>query len=266
LHQDYFRASAFLGHPLTNAAFTAVSIFIMLSLRAPLIFKTLAFVVMLASLVAFGGRSALAFSVMGLTGLGLYGVWRYFREQEITVMKIILVALAILVVPGICLGLLYAALHSGMGERLMAYSNLQDDSAEVRLWSFRVFEFMTPTDILTGVDGDQVTALASDVGVNAPTTDIENPWILMFLALGGIVFPIWLAGLAVVIWRLGSGTSPAIKMAVIEYFLIASTSNSFGRKDLVFGVIGGIAVCARRLYTPKMSSTVMTQQQSRVDG
>jgi hypothetical protein len=128
----------------------------------------------------------------------------------------------------------------------MAYSSLNDESAEVRLWSLRVFNYMSPADILFGVDGDQIETITSYAGVSAPSTDIENPWILMLLFLGAILFPIWLMALIACVWRLMSGASPAIKIAIIVYFLIASMSNSFGRKDPMYAILAGIVVCVKR--------------------
>jgi len=247
LHQDYFRASAFLGHPLTNAAFTTVSIFVLLSLRISNLLKGSLFLVMLLSLVAFGGRSALGFSIMGLIILGAIEIRRYFMTHTLNVLRLLVILLALMLIPIACISLLYAVLHSGMGERLLAYSSLNDESAEVRLWSLRVFNFMSPADILLGVDGDQITTITSYAGVSAPTTDIENPWILMLLFLGAVLFPVWLMGLGACVWRLMAGAAPALKIAVIIYFLIASMSNSFGRKDPMYAILAGIIVCTKRL-------------------
>jgi hypothetical protein len=134
-----------------------------------------------------------------------------------------------------------------MGERLMNYSSLNDDSASVRLLSFRVFGYMSPDDLLFGVDGDRITAIGLHTGVANPMSDIENPWVLMFMFLGAIMFALWLCGWAATVWRLMAGADVALKLAVIEYFLISSTSNSFGRKDPVYAILAGIVVCVKRL-------------------
>jgi hypothetical protein len=248
LRQDYFRASAFLGHPLSNALFAACSIFVVLSLRMPTVLKSAAFLMMLASLVAFGGRSSLGTCVLGLGVLGLIAAKdRIAHRRSMTVLQMMLTLLVILLVPLACGVLLYAALHSGMGERLMAYNSMSDDSASVRLQAFRLFDYMTPDDLIFGDDGDRIAVIANQAGIDTPLSDIENPWVLMFMFLGGIMFIPWICGLIAFLRKLMSGASPALKIAILEYFLIASTSNSFGRKDPVFLIIIGITVCVKRL-------------------
>jgi hypothetical protein len=129
----------------------------------------------------------------------------------------------------------------------MAYRSLTDDSAGVRLMAFDVFGQMTPADMIFGLDGDRIAAIGSHTGLANPMSDIENPWVLMFMFLGMIMFSVWLCGLAACIWRLMAGASPALKIAVVEYFVIASASNSFGRKDPVYFILAGIVVCVKRL-------------------
>jgi hypothetical protein len=247
LKQDYFRASAFLGHPLTNAGFTSMALFVVLGLRMPLWVKSAAFLIMLCSLVAFGGRSALIFTVIFLMILGIISVRTYFRGNNLTVLQIIFAVTAVICVPLFCLSLLYVVLHSEIGARLMAYSSGDDDSAGVRFLAFQALDYMTPTDILFGMDGDQITQISLRVGVMDPTSDIENAWILMFMFLGIFMFPLWLGGLAACLSRLMTGASPALKIAVVDYFFLASTSNSFGRKDPIYAILAGIIVCAKHL-------------------
>jgi hypothetical protein len=247
LHQDYFRSSAFLGHPLTNASFTAVATLVMLSLRMQRMLKAGLFLIMLSSLVAFGGRSSLGVSLGGFVILGILSLGRFFRRGQLSVQQMFLVVLGVILTPLVCGALLYGALHSDMGERLMNYSSLNDDSASVRLLSFRVFGYMSPDDLLFGVDGDRITAIGLHTGVANPMSDIENPWVLMFMFLGAIMFALWLCGWAATVWRLMAGADVALKLAVIEYFLISSTSNSFGRKDPVYAILAGIVVCVKRL-------------------
>ncbi|MDR3448282.1 MAG: VpsF family polysaccharide biosynthesis protein [Alphaproteobacteria bacterium] len=246
LQQDYFRASALLGHPLTNACFTAVSLFIVMGLRLRPGLKAFAFVVMLVSLVGFGSRSALGFAAMGLVVLGLIGIRKSFLSKNMTVMRLMLIVLGVMLIPALCVALIYAAMHSEMGARLMAYDSLHDESATARLVALHVIDFMSPHDLLFGMSSDQITAISSQEGLANPA-DIENPWILMFMFLGIFMFTLWFLGLAGFVWRLMAGSSPALQLAIIEYFCIASTSNSFARKDPILIFLGGIVVCVNRL-------------------
>ncbi len=247
LQQDYFRASALRGHPLTNAMFDSISLFVLLNLRMRLWLKACLFLVMLVALVSFGGRAALLISCIGLALLGLYMLAKYMLAARMSVMRLIAVFLALFLVPALCFGLLYGTLHSGMGERLMAYNGVDDDSASVRLSATYALDLMSTTDMIFGMDDEQVTAMGERIGLAGPSTDIENPWLLMFMFLGGIMFPLWLATLGLFLWRLMAGASPILKMTVIDYFCIASTSNSFGRKDVTLMLLVGIIVCAKKM-------------------
>jgi hypothetical protein len=247
LQQDYFRSSAIIGHPLANAVFTVVALFVILSMRMPTALKSVVFLIMIASLVAFGSRSGLGMCAIGLTILGLIEIKKYLSTNQLSVMQLIIGAGAILIVPLVSFGLIYIVLHGSLGERLLAYNSLNDESAEVRMMVFRVFNYMTPSDFIFGSDGDHTLDIANRVGLKNPTSDIENPWILMFMFLGALMFVPWFGALVGYVLRLMSGASPAIKLAVLEYFAVTSTSNSFGRKDLIFGMLGGIIVCVKRM-------------------
>ena len=240
-----------MGHPLVNAIFNGTSLFALLCLRMPGLLKSLIFMVMLAAMVAFGGRSALTVTLAGLVILGMIECWKYFMSRGMSVLRLASLFLALLLIPAVCGGLLYGVMHSGIGERLMAYDSLEDDSASVRLASISVVNFMTTDDIIFGMDGDQIAAIGQHAGIGAPTSDIENPWILMFMFLGALIFPIWLCGLFCCMWRLMSGAPPALKIGLIAYFCMSSTSNSFGRKDPVYMLLPGIIVCIKRLKEQK---------------
>ncbi|MDE1900764.1 MAG: VpsF family polysaccharide biosynthesis protein [Alphaproteobacteria bacterium] len=247
LKQDYFRASALFGHPLSNAVITAVTLFVVIDLPLHPFLKAALIGEMLISLVGFGGRMALVVAVAGCALLGARALWASVTAHGLTVMRLTLALVAALAVPAIAGGALYAALHSDMGARLMAYDSLQDDSARVRVQSWKAPLLLSPEEVFFGVDGDRVDQISQQLDIASPTSDIENPWILMFMFLGAIMFTLWLCGLAAVVRRLTSNASPALTMAVIGYFVIASSSNSFGRKDPMFLLLPGLIICAKML-------------------
>ena len=74
-----FRASAWLVHPLNNALFTPVMLFITMAVRLPKIVKVLVGTILCTSLVAFGGRTGLIVACLGLAVLGILAVSRASR-------------------------------------------------------------------------------------------------------------------------------------------------------------------------------------------
>ena len=214
---------------------------------APL--KKLFFVfVLLASLVAFGGRAALGISFLCLIPAAFIALKQIFRK--LTLMKMIGLASAGLILPLVLIGGLIALINSHMGERLMAFSSFDDNSAAARWVIIKAFDYITFDELLFGISPARIEEIAYQLGLILPMSDIENPWVLMFMLLGAIMFPFWLGMTGVFIWKLQNKKPLMLKMVILAYFLIASTSNSFGRKDAIYALMVAIVTCAGRVCWP----------------
>jgi len=146
----------------------------------------------------------------------------------------------------VCLtGGLYALIHSSMGERILAHAQW-DASAHSRALAFMVFDYTKADDIIFGMSTDRIMEIAYRMNLAVPLSDIENPWLLMFMYLGIIAFPFWLLATLAFIYKLMQGKSLALKLAVLAYFITASTSNSFGRKDSTYLIMVCAVICAAR--------------------
>jgi hypothetical protein len=245
LHEDIFRSSALLGHPLTNAAVTCVVIFIAMGMRYRPITKSLLLAIFIASLVAFGGRAGFGVSILGLVVLACGVIARAVR-RGLSLLELLLLIGAVLAVP-VCGGMgLYVALNSDMGDRLMAMRSLQDESADSRWLAFRAFDYMSREEILLGATQERMVQIAYRMGLSLPVDDIENPWILMLMSMGVLVFAVWLPATVAFALRLMRGQPLALKIAVVAYFVVASTSNSFGRKDSTYVLMVGAVISAGR--------------------
>jgi hypothetical protein len=245
LHEDIFRASALFGHPLTNAMVTDVAIFIAMGMRYGRITKALLMAIFLASLVAFGGRGGIALCILGLIPLAFTAIAQSAR-RGLSMQELFVVIAAVLVVPLCIAGGLFVVLNSDMGERLMAMRSMQDESAEARLLAFKVFGYMTTEELVLGTTQLRIVEIAYRMGLSLPLSDIENPWILMLMSLGIVVFAVWLPATVAFAMRLMRGQPLALKIAVAAYYIVASTSNSFGRKDSTYVLMVGMVVCAGR--------------------
>jgi hypothetical protein len=247
LHEAYFRASAFIGHPLDNAIFTVVALFVLLVTDYPLILKALVAAILLAALAAFGGRAALACSVFGLLMLACASLWKIPVHQRITLPQLCMVAGAGLAMPLFMAAIAWLAVHGGMGERLAASATGWDGSADARRLALSAFDYMKPEEIWFGVPGSRIMDIVYRMNLKVPLAEIENPWILMCMSLGAIVFPFWLMATLAFIYRLMKKQPLALRFAVLSYFLIASTANSFGRKDANYLIMASAAICAGRM-------------------
>ena len=101
-------------------------------------------------------------------------------------------------------------------------------------------------DVLFGVNADRLDLLKTQIGITSSgLEDIENPWLLTFLGLGLLGWPLLLGSLFTLMLHLGRRANTGTSwMLVTVVLLICSTSNSLGRKtpDLVFLSIFAIAL------------------------
>ena len=116
-------------------------------------------------------------------------------------------------------------------------------------------------DVLFGVNADRLDLLKTQIGLSTTRLqDIENPWLLTFLGLGLLGWPLLLGSLFTLMLHLGRRANTGTSwMLVTVVLLICSTSNSLGRKtpDLVFLSIFAIALSsfkARQEQAPSGSA------------
>jgi hypothetical protein len=240
-----FRPSAFLGHPLANALYTTLALFVMLATELPVWVKTLLLVLYMTTLVAFGERSAFAITLIGLVPLGLMAIKRAIAGRRLTLARMFLLCAAALVIPAALTGGLYLIVGSGLGERLSSLLSMQDDSADARWVAFKALNYLSPSEMMLGVSTLRTVEIVDRLNFILPMADIENPWLLMLLYMGVIFFSLWLVLLTVYIVSLMRESPAALKMSIVMYMVIASTSNSFGRKDNIFALLPALVICTK---------------------
>jgi len=252
LHEEYFRASAFIGHPLDNAMFTAIVLFITLASDYPQIIKACTGTILMAALLAFGGRAALFYSIFGLISLTAASLWRMLVHQRVTLPQLAMVIAAGLAAPLFLTVLLWLSAHGGVGERLTASMAKWDNSADARRLAFTVFHYMTEEEIWFGISPSRIVDIVYRMNLKVPLSDLENPWIMMCISLGMLTFPFWLLAMFAFIYHLMKHKPLALQLAIMAYFLIASTANSFGRKDANFLIMVSAITCAGQLRIKRL--------------
>jgi len=248
LREEYFRASAFLGHPLNNALFTTIALFVAMSLRISGFLKMFLLLIFLTSLVAFGGRAGFVFSVLGLIPLAIQMIRSVLTDPRLTQSRRFLFMTGILIVPVLLFGGLFLVMGSPIGERLMALSSFTDASAQGRWLAFKAVQFMTTEEIWFGATAERVVEIAYRMSLVFPITDIENPWVMMFMLLGLLAFSVWLVTTLVFAWRLMRGQLLALQLAVLGYFVVASSFNSFGTKNTIYAILVAVVISAQRAF------------------
>jgi hypothetical protein len=238
--EDLFRSSALFGHPLVNAKATASMLAIATFLPLRPLWRWLHVVLLLLSLLAFGGRFAM------VTTVALYGSWALMSFARDTVRGrfsyLQLTGGSVLLTLGLA-GLIGFVAVTGLGERI--FTGLQlDKSASVRLTVLSAYEYVTTEQLWLGTSARDIDLVALRLGLDPVYEAIENSWIYLSLQLGLILFSIWLVGfVCFLIWLLRQAPGIAV-MGVLVYMLNASTTNTLAAKTITMGLLVIFVVCA----------------------
>ena len=216
---EYFRATALMGHPLENAFITSSVMFLVPAMPWSASRKFAVLTVCMAGILAFGARSSFAATLL-LGGVAvLFFASRALLRGE---MRVSTIAAA----PWIGLVTLAAgaALTFGtsLGERIVELAKF-DASAQTRLDVFKLFDYLSPSQLLYGVDFAEINFLMKtykDVSI------IENCWIGLLLMLGAILFVVFALSLLGFFRSIARGRGALAFFAIVNFLLVASTSNS----------------------------------------
>jgi hypothetical protein len=116
-----------------------------------------------------------------------------------------------------------------IGERILARL-YWDDSAQTRVVQFKVLADLTPKEWILGASIDRVRDIIFQIGLKMPFNDIENFWLVMLINLGAIGYVFYLAGFLPLLKYLWKSNTTVARVMLVTTILVASTSNSLGRK------------------------------------
>lgn len=253
---DEFRGQALYDHPLTGALVTSMALFMVLGMRMRGWLTTGIFGFFIIGLMSFGGRSALATTMLMIAAAVLFQLASGLATGRLNVGFLGAFIAGVILLPAL---LVLLTATTDVGARITSHLYL-DDSADVRIVQWRVLSLLNMHDVLFGVPLERINLFKAQVGLSGIGDDIENPWLLTFLNLGVIGFPCLFAAVFLFMWHLGRRTDTPIGwLIVIATLLICSTSNSLGRKapDLVF--LAGVVV-ALSGFRSAQNQAAATQQ------
>ncbi len=234
MNVDEFRGAAFYTHPLTGAMVTAMALFMVLGMRLRGWVAAGLFGVFAVGLMSFGGRGALITAVFMITTAALFQLASGLATRRLSVGFLGAFVAGVVLIPTLFVVL---TTMTDVGMRIMTHLYL-DSSAENRILQWRVLDQLNMTDVLFGASPAQIEVYKVQVGITGiGSSDIENPWLLLFLSLGLVGFPFLIGSLFLFLLHLGRRVNSGLGwMLVIATLLICSTNNSLGRKapDLLF--------------------------------
>ncbi len=231
--EEYFRSSAMLGHPLVNAKLTAALLPIALLLPMRAAWRWLHVVLLLLSLLAYGGRFGLLSSVL------IYGLWALGRLAADALRGrfsyLQLTGGSVLLTLGLA-ALVLGVVLSGLGERIFASLYL-DSSASVRLRVWSAYDFVNLEQLWLGISAREIDTVALRLGLDPNYEAIENGWIYLSLQMGLVFFAFWVLGFCcLVIWMLRQAPALAA-VGVLVFLLNVSANNALASKTVVLGML-----------------------------
>ena len=239
---EEFRGQAWFSHPLTGSLVTAMALFLTLGMRLRKWLVAPILVILLVGLMSFGGRGAFAVSVMMIAAAALFQLASGLVTRRLNIGFLSAFIAGALLLPAL---FIVITTHSDIGMRLTSHLYM-DDSADVRVIQWQVLDQLRLRDVLFGMPYDRIEALKANIGLAAVGSDIENPWLLMFLNLGIVAYPFLVAAIFLLLLHLARQANNSVSWLLITaILLIVSTSNSLGRRtpDLIF--LSAFAVAMR---------------------
>lgn len=237
--EPIFRSTALLGHPLKNASVLAMFLCTFAVIRHHLGLAIVGSALVTLSLLAFGSRTAfvLCAAVGGLAMLVL--VMQSFRSENFSYPKMLGIAMLALTAP-MAGGVLYLIFGE---ESRIAQTLFWDASAESRLLAFRVFDYVTPGELVFGIGPEGIERILTHLKQFTTLTDIENAWILLLLNFGLMCWALFVLAFGWMLLTLLKGAPMPVKAAALVFMVMASSNNSLAVKDsslvlLVVAVMG----------------------------
>jgi hypothetical protein len=227
-----FRPTALYDHPLTGAAMTLIGIFVAPDRPGGRWIRILYIMLMGLGLIAFGARAAMAALMLVLAVSGVMNAWHVIRSRHVPAQKLATTAAVLM------LGVIgcAAAACAGFAERLTTHF-YWDKSAQVRLNQWQVLGQLDQQQMIFGVVRKDLLAVLEPMRLAYDVPVIENFWLLMFLSLGLVGFPFFVAGLgSLLVWCAARSCGRATPM-VLCLLATASASNSLGRKSVLLLVL-----------------------------
>jgi hypothetical protein len=191
--------------------------------------KSVTLAILLISLIAFGGRAALVLTYGLSAAVAAISFARGLLRRTITARAMAATLAGVVAVPAVLATILFT---TPLGDRI-AGKLYADDSAEVRVVQWHIFGNLDLHDWLFGMDANRLNDVMLQIGLDPPLNDIENFWLLVFVTMGIVGFLLWITGVAIMVARLWRAGGWYPKLILAAMLIVASTSNSLGRKSNV---------------------------------
>lgn len=228
---DDYRSTAFLGHPLTNAAVTGAYILCLLlggdsSLGA--LARAMLLVPQALAMAAFGGRTSII-----LTGIVvvLRSAWAFIgvllgRRFDIRV------AIAVLLGAPVVGLAAFVAINMGALDNLIARFTDDKGSAQARIIMLKLFDAFSLEDELFGPKPDQLMSTLEVLGI---PIGIENTWLALMFQYGALIEACFIIGFVGLCWEIWRRSHSGATLLFAYFLAIVSSAIGLAAKTLLLG-------------------------------
>jgi hypothetical protein len=223
-----WRASALLGHPLTAsgvvAGYALALVFRPAICPSPAIRLPLVALAM-ASLMAFGGRTALVTMLVLIGGAAGYQVLRLLLGGRIP----LLVLVAAICVLFVAAAGIFMAFDLGFFDKMLLRFSSDKGSANTRYATLNLLSHFSWRELILGPNPVRVAAMQSTYGLRY---GIENFWVACIVQFGIVHTALLTIGLGALFTEILKRASNAAFAIVILVLIVAASSVSFSSKNI----------------------------------
>lgn len=224
-----WRSTALLGLPLVAAGVVAMYVMtLMLKPRtqAPPLYALPLLVLAMGSLMVFGGRTALVYTLVVLAGIVLVHLARLLRGDRFGMMTII-VATGFVMLVGALIPLLFG---TGMFDKMIDRFSSDNGSASARIAGLHLLTLLDWREIIFGTTVSRSNAMQTMMGLDY---GIENFWIASIVQYGLISTALITIGLGFFFAEILKRAAPGALVAVLFLVMVAASSVSFSSKNII---------------------------------
>lgn len=241
-----WRSTAILGHPLQNAAITAVYALILLrggGQDMPTWLRPFAVLLQIAAMAVFGGRAATV--LFALFGAAICS-WQLLEAVRTRRLNMGAVAGAAALATTI---LVSVVLLAGLGYFDRFLDRFVDDqgSASARIAMFRLFEQIPFPSLLIGPDPELVSSLQRLEGIQF---GIESFWIAFLINYGFLLAIPFFVGFLFFLRDVARASRAGSILVILYFVIVSSTSASLSGKTTVLGMFVTLLLILLRPLPP----------------
>jgi hypothetical protein len=254
IHEEYFRATAFAGHPLRNASVTALGALAVAAADWGWRTRASLLGILFLGMLAFGGRTALVVAFLGCMAIGAWELSSRTRRDQSVFVPAALMTGTGLVAAGVAISSIFALTR--FGERIRS-EELAGSSSMSRWQLFHIFDMTDWNTLVGGYPAASIDTMARMLNLEG---GIENFWVYMLMFLGFAGYAVWLPAFLAAqrfLWRM-SGFGG--RVLLLAFLVMATSNNGIAKKGTLMSIAAGMILgvrCFQREHEASAASPSM---------